>query len=198
MPASDATTAYVVVALIVLVLVRRTFLMVQGARYSAPRIAAFSAFYLILYGALAGSTIAAAVGVWGDSALALVAAYAAVLVVATWVALPYVRRIVHFEERGPGVWYYRLPLLIPVLYLVLFVLRFAVEIVVFGPAVITNFVLPAVPGTTLLLVVGVDLLYSVSTGLLVARGVGVYQAHRALTARTPTPPAPPLPSPPLP
>jgi len=197
-PSSNLTPALVIVALFVVILVRRTVLLVQGARYSTGRLIVFSAFYVLLYVALAGSTIAAAVALWGPDALLLLLPYAGAVAAATLVALPYVRHIVRFEERGPGEWYYRMPWLVPVIYLVLFLVRFATEIVVFGPAAVTSFTFPTVSAGLLELLIGIDLLYSASTGLLVARGVGVYQAHQKLVAGSAASTAAPPASRPLP
>jgi len=199
MSASGSTeTAVILLAIIVLILVRRTVSVIQGTTYSAGRVFGTSVFYTVLYGALAASTIAAAVGLWGDEALLLIAPYAAVVVGAALVAAPYVRRIVHFEPNGTGGWTYRLPWTVPALYLALFIVRVVVELVVFGPAVLSTFTLPPVPATTLFLVIGVDLLYSGSTGLLLGRAVGTYLAYREIERTPPAPPATPLPSRPLP
>jgi hypothetical protein len=186
------TPALFFLAIIVFFLGRRTYAMIQGARYSPIRIFVVAGFYLVLFVALASTTLYAAVGTWGPYATLLVSAYVAVPIVAAWLATPYVRRIVRFEERGPGVWYYRLPWHVPVLALVLFVVRYVSEILIFGLAFVTSFTLPtSLPTDQLVLLVAVDLLFGASLGLMVGRGFGVHQAYGEL-ARAPKSPTPPL------
>ncbi len=81
------------------------------------------------------------------------------------------------------------------LYLVLFVLRFALELAIFGFSVVTSFFLPtSIPVGLLLVLVGVDLLFGFSTGLLIGRTVGVYRGHADFVKAasvTPLPSTPP-------
>jgi hypothetical protein len=180
---SDVSTAAILLVLIVAILARRTYLLMRGARYSPGRLFGFTGFYVLLFALLAVPTIFAAVSSWGVYGWLLIAAYAVVPAAAAVVAVPYVRRIVRFEERGSGQWYYSLPWHIPVLYLSLFVVRFVLEILLFGPAFVTSFALPAsIPTGALLVLAGVDLLFGLSTGILVGRSVGVY---RAFSSRSP-------------
>ncbi len=190
-PDSGLTTAVVFLALIVLILVRRTYRLVRGALYSTARLVGFSVFYSLLFGLFAFTTLYAAVGVWGNLALLLVIPYGAVVAGAALVSAPYIRRIVRFESRADGRWYYRLPMLVPVLYLGLFLLRFAIELVVFGVTPTTT-VLPTTLSTPVLVVlVAVDLLLGVSAGLLIGRSIGVYRAFGE-RAVPPVPAASPL------
>ena len=106
-----------VLGILVVFLARRTYAMVQGARYSAGRLFGFTGFYVFLFALLAIPTLYAAVGAWGLFGWLLLAPYVAVPAAAAVMAVPYVRRIVRFDLRGEGRWYYHLPLLIPVLYL---------------------------------------------------------------------------------
>jgi len=194
----SVTPALIFLVLIVLILARRTILQLVGARYSTGRLFGFAAFCVLLFVALAFSTLYAAVAAWGPNAYLLLAPYVAIPVVAAVFAAPYVRRVVRFERREDGQWYYRLAWHIPVLFLVLFLARIVAEIAVFGLAgVIVTFPPPAPPSVAgLLILVGVDLLFGLSLGLLLGRGIGVYEAHRDLPAEAGTPPSPP--PPPLP
>ncbi len=188
---SDISTAVVVLVLIVAILARRTYLLMRGARYSPGRLFGFTGFYVLLFALLALPTLFAAVSSWGVYGWLLIAPYVAVPALAAVAAVPYVRRIVRFEERGSGQWYYSLPWLIPILYLTLFVLRFVLEIVLFGPAVVASFALPtSIPTSALLVLVGVDLLFGLSTGILMGRSVGVYRAFvsRSLESTAPRSP----------
>ena len=193
---STETSALVFLALFVFLVVRRTIRQLRGAPYSPGRLWVFAGLYVLLFSALAFTTLFAAVSTWGTDAYVLLAPYVATPCIAAFLAAPYVERVVRFERREDGQLYYRLSWHIPVLYLVLFTARFVAEIVVFGLAgVIVSFPPPLPPTVTDLgILIGVDLLFAVSLGLLVGRGVGVYEAHRALPPETVPPPSPPLPS----
>jgi len=192
----DISTALIVLLVIVFILARRTYLMLHGTRYSAARLFGFAGFYVLLFVALAFTTLYAAVAAWGSDADLLLVPYVAVPVVAAALVVPYVRRIVQFEQREGGEWYYRLPWHIPLLYLTLFVVRIVAEFAVFGVAgLVFTFPLPAPPSAgALVILVVVDLLFGLSLGLLVGRGIAVYRAHRDLPPASGSPPASPLPS----
>jgi len=181
---------------LVLILARRTYLMVQGSRFSVGRLVAFAGLYILLFAALAFSTLYSAVGTWGSDAYLLLVAYAALPVAAGFLAAPYVRRVVRFELRDDGQWYYRLSWHVPVLYLSLFLARIVAEVAVFGLAgLVVTFPPPAPPSVGALeVLVAVDLLLGLSLGLLVGRSIGVYLAHGDLTSREASPPGPPVPS----
>jgi hypothetical protein len=194
---ASAESEIVLLALFVFIIARRTVLMVQGTRFSPPRLFTFAGLYILLFVALAFATLYAAVVTWGVDAYLLIAPYVAAPAVAALLVAPYVERNVRFEQRPDGQSYYRLTWHIPVLYLVLFVTRFAAEIVVYGPSSAFSIPPPAPPSVAALVVlIAVDLLFAASLGLLVGRGIGVLRAHRIWAASQRNPPAPP--SPPLP
>jgi hypothetical protein len=186
--------AVIVLVLIVLIIVRRTYGQIQGTPYSTGRLFGFGGFTALLFVLLAFGTIYAAVAFWGSVAYGLVAAYVAVPALAAAVAAPYVQRVVRFEPREDGSWYYRLSWHIPVLYLTLFVVRIVAEVAIFGLSAVLAYPPPTPPSAaTLAVLIGVDLLFGVSFGLLVGRGIGVYRAHRALPSSAPaSSPSPPL------
>lgn len=194
--ASDLEPVIIFLVIVVLILVRRTVAQLQGARFSPGRLFGFAGFYILLFGLLAFGTLYAAVGTWGSNAYALLALYVAVPAAAAYVAAPYIRRVVKFEQRADGYWYYRLSWHVPILYVVLFVARLAAEFVIFGPTAAFVSYPPPAPSTVLDLdiLLGVDLLFGVSLGLLIGRGVGVFRAHRDLPAHETGPAAPPLPN----
>jgi hypothetical protein len=179
--ASSLEPVVIVVLVLVLVLVRRTYAQLRGTSYSPGRLFAFAGIYIAIFVLFAYGTLAAAAATWGPEAYALLVAYVAVPSMAAYFAAPYVERIVQFEHRPVGGWYYRLPWLVPILYLVLFVARFGVELAVYGAAGFTSFPPPLPPSTAALYVLtGVDLLFGACLGLLVGRGIGVYRAHQHL------------------
>ncbi len=172
-------------------MVRRTVAIIQGARYGPGRLfvfACFSSVFFVLFGA---STLYVAVGTWGMAAVGLVAAYAGIVVVAAVAVVPHVARVCKLERRDDGAIYFRLPAVIPVASLVLFLARAAIEVALFGVAAFSSFTLPtSLPVDSLLVVIGFDLMYGVSIGLLFGRALGVRQAVARLVAS-------PLPSKPL-
>ena len=104
-PPANLAPEIVVLLFIVLLIVRRTVRQVQGAPVSAVRMFGFAAFYVLLFVALAFGTLSAAVGAWGSDAYGLLALYVAVPAAAGVLAVPYVERVVRFEERGDGQWF---------------------------------------------------------------------------------------------
>jgi hypothetical protein len=173
------TGLVVVLVLIVFIMARRTYMLVHGTVYSPERLAIFSAFYLALY-------LLAIYSTFTSLPLYSTALDGVLLVAAALIAIPYVERIVVLELRADGQWYYRLPVLIPVLYLVLFVLRLGLDIAVLGQDPF-DFTLGAplslTPTQSILLTV-VDALFSISTGILVGRSIAVYRAHQKRVAAT--------------
>ena len=192
LPAAQLEPTIVVLAILILLVGRRTYLNLYGARYTAGRMFAFLAYAVLFFVLFAGTTIYTAIGTWGTLAWTLVVPYLAVPAVAGALTLPHVRRAVQFEERADGQTYYRLPWMVPVLYLVLFTLRLVIEVVLFGFSAILSPTLPtSLPTGVLVVVIGFDLLYAVSVGLLVGRAMGVRQAYleRSLARNPPTAPA---------
>lgn len=173
---SNLTPAVAVLAIFVLLIVRRAVRLVRGARYSPGRWFAVTGLSLFLFGLFGFSTLSAAAALWGPAAWALASVYGGVVLGTALVARPYVRRIVRFESRGPGIWFYRLPWLVPGLYLVLFLVRLSAAIVIFGVSAATSFVVTALPESLVLVLLAIDLLFGASVGLLTGRAIGVSEA----------------------
>ena len=177
--ANDASTI-VIVAIIVVVIARRVVGMVRGAPVSPPRLFGFAILFGFLFVVGIFSTLSQ-LPVWTYGLDAAVVVVASVL--ATW----YVQRIVVIEWRN-GAWYYRLGVVIPVVYIALFATRLALDAVVLG---IDPFAPPmggpVLTGTKLGLVTVVDALFAFSTGLLVGRSVGVYLEYKKKAAAGPPP-----------
>jgi hypothetical protein len=177
---SSDLTGLFIVFLIVVLLARRTYALSQGTVYSTARVfgyGAFSSFLFIVFGA---STIYVAVGTWGWVGLALIPAYADVVFAAAWIDRPRVQALVKFERREDNQLYYRLPVVIPVLTLVLFVVRVTAEGLVFGLNALFTFTFPtSLPLGSLVILIVADLVYGTSIGLLYGRGLGVRAAYLA-------------------
>lgn len=196
-PPSSVTPELVLLAVILLILARRTIRQIQGALFSVGRMVVFAAFYVLLFVALAFTTLYAAVVTWGSNAYLFLVPYIVIPALAAYFAAPYVRKVVRFERRENGAWYYRLSWHVPVLFLALFAARLVAEVAVFGLSGIVISLPPPPPPSVAALdvLIGVDLMFGVSLGLMVGRGVGVVRAHRDLPPEpTASPPSPPLPS----
>jgi hypothetical protein len=182
---SSDTSGLVFLALVVLILVRRTYRLAQGAPYSPVRVFAYGGFSAVLLVFFAASTIYVAVAEWGVAAYALLVPYVGVVVGSALIAEPRIRRLVKFDELAGGQTYYRLPLVVPVLTLVLFVFRASVEIGLFGFSALASLTFPTSlsPGA-LEILIAFDLLYGASIGLLVGRGLAVRAAFHARTLAT--------------
>jgi hypothetical protein len=177
---SADTTALVFLVIIVLIMVRRTYALSQGTAYNPARVFGYGAFSSLLFVVFAATTIYVAVGTWGLVALALIAPYAGIVVASALVAEPRVRRLVKFEEHPNGQVYFRLPLIVPVLTVILFVVRVGIEVWMFGLNSIATFTLPtSLSVGALAVLIGFDLLYGVSVGLLFGRGFAIRGAYLA-------------------
>jgi UDP-N-acetylmuramyl pentapeptide phosphotransferase/UDP-N-acetylglucosamine-1-phosphate transferase len=165
-------TELVFVGAIVLLLLRRAYSMVVGAPVSIPRLVAITVVYVVLFAAVVFASIPTPP--WYSALLDL-----AVLVATSVLAIGVVEDRVEVERRPDGKWIYRLPMAVPVAYVVLFVLRLSVNLFVIGedPFVYPPPTIVLTPVTTALVVV-VDALFSFSAGLIVARTVAVYRVYQ--------------------
>jgi len=180
-PASPAiTSGLVILAILVLFMARRTVALYYGSPYSPTRVFGYGAFQTFLFLFFAASTIYVALGTWGYVGFALVVPYALVVVGAAMAIEPRVRAHVKFETRSDGRVYYRLPIVIPLLTLILFIVRVSVEILLFGLAALFSFSFPtSLPVSALILLIAVDLLYGASIGFVYGRGLAVRAAFLA-------------------
>ena len=181
-------SAILFLVIIVAIMIRRTYALSQGTPYSTARVFGYGAFSMVLFALFAASTIYVAVGSWGPIGYALVAPYIGVVIGSALIAEPRIRRLVKFEERAGGVLYYHLPIVVPVLNLVLFVVRLGIEIWLFGLSTITSFQFPtSLPIGALEILIAFDLLFGISIGLLIGRGLAVHRAFLARPHDTPLP-----------
>jgi hypothetical protein len=178
----------VLVALFVVLVGRRMVGMVRGAPVRPERMFAIAGLYVALF-VLVIATSLSQLPLWSyavDGVVAVVTALRATVVVQDRVVM---------EWRNDR-WYYRLGLAIPVLYLVLFVARLALDIFVVGINPF-DFAPPSsapLTGIDLVTVAVVDALFAFSTGLLVGRTCGVYLEYKKKVAEgPPSPTGQPLP-----
>jgi hypothetical protein len=165
------TTTLVLLAFVVLLVVRRSVRMAQGTPLSMGRVYLFTVVYLGLYVLVAVEEILLL-------PIVAVAAEAAVVAIVGVAAAPFVERRVHVYRDPSGGWAYRIGVVVPVVYIGLFVGRLAIDVVLLG---VSPFAPPPVglqlaPWVTAILAV-VDGLYAASTGLLMARTVAIRRAY---------------------
>ena len=171
--ASELEPAILVLVVVAFLFARRVVSSYRGAPVSTGRLVGYAAFVLVVFAftVLSGLFFLP----WWS-----VPIDACVVVVAALLGARHVARTVVLEERSPGTWYFRLGVAIPVVYLVLFVARIVIDLVVLnydpftGPPSFTS-----VSGPIAALLVGVDALFALSAGLVVGRTVGVLRAVRA-------------------
>jgi hypothetical protein len=156
----------------------RSYSSYRGRAYSAARVLVFPVLILLLFLLTEFETISTvpwAFPVWTGVDLA-------VLVAAALATLPLAPRLVQVERRDDGGWYYRYGIELIAFYLALWVVRLGLAIY-FDPASIefvppTGAPLSATASDVLVLIEG---LFAISSGLVIGRGVATYQLHRAAT-----------------
>jgi hypothetical protein len=184
---NQAATTYLLVAVLGFIILRRAYLMTKGTDVSVGRLVAFPAFYLVIYAAELAAIGFAAVGSSAATQVYLsFGADAALILLGVFLAYGYTLRHVEiYQEPGESAWSYRMSALLPVIYVVLFLVRVVIETVVLNES---PFSFPA-PGSldgisslALYLLFVVDALWGLSTGFLIGRSAAVYhewQQHRA-------------------
>ncbi len=171
-PPQATTTSLVLVLFVILLVVRRTIATARGARLRPSRLAVYSGFVVFVFvlTLLAGITAVPWYTLPIDAAVGVAAGFAGVA---------YTRRRVKVHEAAPGVWIYRLGWLIPLVYAGLFATRLALDLFLldlnpFGGSLPSA----SVSSTTVVALAVVDALFALSTGLLVGRNIGVFEAYR--------------------
>jgi hypothetical protein len=198
-PISQGTVeALVFVAFIGFIILRRTYLLTQGVRVSVWRLVALPVVYVAIYAIELGAIGYAGVGSSvADDLYISFAVDAALVVAGTFVAYGYtLRHVTLYHQEGDSEWSYRLGALLPVVYVVLFFVRVAIELVVLGESPFnapTTQSSIGVSTVVLYFLFAVDALWGVSTGFLVGRSVAVYHEWQERRKETVVAPATALP-----
>lgn len=182
---SATTYAIAVQGLIVLFLAYRSVQAYPGRHLSPARLFVFPVFTLLIFLATEAETVAsipAAYPVW-----AIVDAVA--LVVAAVVTVPVTPRFVQVTEVAPGDYVYRYGIELIALYLGLWIVRFALAALYDPSSLAFDFssspsALSGTPATVMLIV---QALFAISTGVVVGRSVGTYRLYER---ENPPPPLP--------
>lgn len=180
---SAQATEIAVTLLIVLIVGRRVVGMVQGTVLSVPRLFGFAAVFVALWGIVIFGSIPTPP--WYSLLDDVVAVVATALI-----ATPLVERRVVLEHRPNGDWVYKLPVVVPALYLGLFVIRVVVELFVVGTTPFGGASTVTLSPTQSGILQVVDVLFSISVGLLVARSWAVYRRFRKANSGSSGGPAP--------
>ncbi|MGA9839294.1 MAG: hypothetical protein WBF81_07700 [Thermoplasmata archaeon] len=176
---SDAF-AYVIVAVLGFIILRRAYFLTQGTRVSTGRLVILPIFYLLIYAAelaatgFAGAGSSAATPVYlsfvGDGAL---------VVAGVFLAFQYtLRHLTIYQRPGETAWSYRMNALLPVIYVVLFFVRVAIETALLGEGPFTFPAPGALDGISafaLYSLLAVNALWGLSTGFLIGRSAAVYR-----------------------
>jgi hypothetical protein len=182
-PPGLTSTVFVLAVFLVLVL-RRAYRTARGTRLSRGRLFVYAGFYLLLL--VAQLFLTYLILPWWTVPLDLgVVAVGAVLFTG------YTRRRVEIYQDPKGRWMYRLGAQAAVLYVVLYVLRIALEVVYF-PSFVSFGPPTGAPPSIGPLAVGilllVDTLLSLSTGFLLGRLAGIELRYGELLRNPPVSP----------
>jgi hypothetical protein len=173
---SAAVTAIFVQLLIVLLVVRRSYNMARGVRYSSARLAVIPVLILLLW--IVTELEATALTPWAIPYL--LAADAAILVLTTIVFIPVAERMTHVTREPSGGGTYRIAFSLAALFVAVFLVRLVLAIVLFPASLEFGPIGGGYPPLEQQIVIAViDALLSVSVGLLVARSVGIRRKWEA-------------------
>jgi hypothetical protein len=153
----------------------RSYRSYQGRLYSPARVMLFPVLIALLYFATEFETIVTVPWVFP----LWTTADAVVVVAAALATLPLADRLVKVSRRADGQWYYQYGVELIAFYLALWVARLGLA-AYYDPASIefappTGAVLSATASTVLVLI---QALFSISSGLVIGRAIGTYRLHQ--------------------
>lgn len=185
-----ALGGYFLVALISIIILRRTYSLTRGTPVRTTRLVILPVIYVALYvSELAGIWYAGAGSSQTNLLYAGFGADVVLLIVGTLVAERLTRPHVELYQPAPdGDWWYRLRPFLPILYVVLFVVRIGLEAAVIGESpfsVPTPAQYDAFTPVELYSLFAVDALWGLTTGFLIGRSWAVYALWKSRTAAAP-------------
>jgi hypothetical protein len=171
--------AILIQLVIVLLVIRRSYAMAQGVPYSLARLAALPALIIVLWGLSELESIL--LTPWGLPYL--IALDVVILVGSSFAFAPVAQRATQVTLDSSAVGTYRIGFSITALFIVAFIARLAVAILLFPAALEFGAPPGGYPPMAQQLVLGlIDALFSLSAGLLVGRSVGVHRRWEAAVA----------------
>ncbi|MCI4373278.1 MAG: hypothetical protein L3K02_06525 [Thermoplasmata archaeon] len=176
---SAELTAIVIQLIIVLVIVRRSYLMTQGVPYSLSRLAITPVLILFLWAVTElESTFLTP---WAIPYL--IALDLAVVVLSSIALIPVAERMTQMYRGPSGEWWYRIGFSLAALFIGTFVIRFAITVLLFPGALEYGSSPGGYPSVSeQFVLVMVDALFSLSAGLLVARSIGIRRKRELVRA----------------
>jgi hypothetical protein len=161
---------YFVLAILVLLLVRRTFRVMRGSRVSRGRTLVFTAWYFAFAGILIGISYAA--GGVGPTDLAL---YLLVGAVGLFVSDKLSDRRIGFWKGADGQIYYRGAVIIYIVYIVALIARLSIDLIYIGPQAFNfDFSSTVVPSATAVNAgIVTDVLLCLGAGMIIGRNIRV-------------------------
>jgi hypothetical protein len=180
---SAELTAIAVQVLIVLLVIRRSYRMTQGVRYSVARLVLLPILVLFLWGLIELESLL--LTPWAVPYL--IVADLAIVVATTFGFAGVAERMTHVERRDSGEWWYQIGFSLAALFAVLFVVRLAVALVLFPSSLEYGSTPGGFPPLEQQWVIAViDAMFSASVGLLLGRSLGIHR--RVLKAEAATGP----------
>jgi hypothetical protein len=170
----SSQTIVIFLALYIILVLRRVYRGYKGARFSEGG----TLFSLVVYVAL-GSFLSILSFFEGVSVI-LAVPYAAVLLVSAAWSHKYADRRISFWRGADGTVYFRGGVLLYLVYVVGFVARVSIDIVVLGPNFLTTSPTVELTSTALYATIATDLLLMFGLGLLIGRNVRVLRRGRLI------------------
>ena len=195
---TSALYAYGFVALLGFIILRRAYVMTKGAPVSVGRLVVLPIIYVLLYVAELAAIGYGAIGTNLTNQVYIAFGADAVLF-AAGVLIAYRYTLTHvkiYRNTTDTAWMYRLNAVLPVVYVVLFFARTAIETVVLGLSPFdypTAATFVGISPFSLYLLFAVDAMWGLSTGFLLGRSAGVYHEWQQELAAHPTAPDATLP-----
>ncbi|MGA8542747.1 MAG: hypothetical protein WB947_04315 [Thermoplasmata archaeon] len=179
MVSQPTIAAYAFVAIFGLIVLRRAYTLTHGTQVSEGRLLVLPALYILIY---AGELAAIDYGAIGSSVANQVyisfGLDAVLFAVGVFVSYGYTLRHVQlYRAEGETAWSYRLNPLLPVVYVVLFFVRTAIEAAVLNLSPFAHpsaTALAAISLFSLYTLFAIDAMWGLSTGFLIGRNAAVY------------------------
>jgi hypothetical protein len=176
---TDTLFLEVLIAVFILMRSVRTY---YGRALSVPRLVIFPVLATVLWSAAEASTaysIPSSFPLWTTIDAALVVAGA-------FVTLPIAPRLISVYQTPDGQWMYRYGIELIAFYLTSWIVRLALA-AYFDPSSLqfTYTTGPPLSALAAAVMQVVEVLFSISTGLLIGRTVGTYRLYRSAVARAP-------------
>jgi len=176
---SAELTAILIQVVIVLIIIRRAYAMTKGVPYSPIRLLVLPVLILILWGVSELESVL--LTPWALPYLIVLDV--AILIGSVVAFTPVAERMTHVERDASGSWSYRIGFSLAALFAGAFVIRLSLAVALFPSSLEFGSSPGGFPPSAQQIVLGgIDALFSMSAGLLVARSVGIQHKWNAARA----------------